>query len=98
MAGRTKRPAPDTPALIDLRVLLAAAVMASPAAYLASQGLLSVDQALTRFVVVLVACTAVTALLRALWPLVAGEPEAQPTAGTTHSTVVPSPGAETTET
>lgn len=80
--ARSKRPAPDTPALIDVRVILVAAVMASPAAYRASQGLLTLDQALTRFGLVLLACAAVTGVLRALWPVpaepVAAEPELSP--------------------
>lgn len=67
---------PDTPALIDLRVLLVAAVVSAPAAYRAGQGLLTPDQALVRFAVVLAGCTALMALLRAAWPLVAGEPAA----------------------
>lgn len=76
-AARARRPAPDTPALLDVRVVLVAAVVASPAAYRASQGLLTPDQAMGRFLVVLLAVAAMTALVRAVWPLVAGE-----TAGT----------------
>ncbi|WP_182379520.1 hypothetical protein [Nocardioides sp. WS12] len=72
MARRARRPAPETPALIDLRVLFVAALVASPAAYRASQGLLTIDQALTRFLLVALACTAVSMLLRAVWPVVAG--------------------------
>lgn len=72
MARRRTRPAPETPALIDLRVLFVAALVASPAAYRASQGLLTIDQALTRFLLVALACTAVSMLMRALWPMVAG--------------------------
>ncbi|MEV5001614.1 hypothetical protein [Nocardioides sp. LML1-1-1.1] len=74
--ARAKRPAPITPALIDVRVILVAAVVASPAAYRAAQGLLTLDQALTRFGLVLLACAAVTGVLRALWPVLAGEPVA----------------------
>lgn len=78
-AGR-RRPAPATPALLDLRVLVVAAVVSAPAAYRAGQGLLTPDQALVRFVVVLVGCTALMALLRAAWPLVAGVPAPAPVA------------------
>ena len=67
---------PVTPALIDLRVLVVAALVSAPAAYRAGQGLLTPDQALVRFAVVLAGCTVLTALLRAAWPLVAGEPQA----------------------
>lgn len=76
MSRAARRPAPATPALIDLRVLVVAAVVSAPAAYRAGQGLLTPDQALGRFVVVLLGCTALMAVLRAAWPLVAGEPAA----------------------
>lgn len=79
MASRRGRTAPETPALIDLRVLAVAALVASPAAYRASQGLLTIDQALTRFLLVALACTAVSMLLRTLWPVVAG-PTSDPSA------------------
>lgn len=72
MARRGPRPAPETPALIDLRVLFVAAVVASPAAYRASQGLLTIDQALTRFLLVALACAGVSMLVQSLWPMVAG--------------------------
>jgi hypothetical protein len=78
--GTRPRHAPDTPALIDLRVLVVAAVVSAPAAYRAGQGLLTPDQALGRFLVVLIGCTALTVLLRAAWPLVAGEPAPAPAA------------------
>lgn len=76
MTRGRRRPAPDTPALIDLRVLVVAAVVSAPAAYRAGQGLLTPDQALGRFLVVLLGCTALMAVLRTAWPLVAGEPAA----------------------
>lgn len=76
MSRAARRPAPDTPALLDLRVLVVAAVVSAPAAYRAGQGLLTPDQALGRFLVVLLGCTALMALLRMAWPLVAGEPVA----------------------
>lgn len=91
MARRRSRPAPETPALIDLRVLFVAALVASPAAYRASQGLLTIDQALTRFLLVALACTAVSTLVRAVWPMVAG-PAPEPAPVTTDGqTVSPQP-------
>lgn len=78
--SRPTRPLPDGPALLDLRVLLVAAVVSAPAAYRAGQGLLTPDQALGRFLVVLVGCTALMAVLRAAWPLVAGDPAPSVTA------------------
>lgn len=62
------------PALVDWRVLLLAALVASPAAYRATQGLLSMDEVLTRYLLVAVGCVVVSAVVRALWPLLAGEP------------------------
>ena len=76
MSRRRHRPVPDTPALIDLRVLVVAAVVSAPAAYRAGQGLLTPDQALVRFALVLAGCTVLMTVLRAAWPLVAGEPSA----------------------
>ncbi len=80
MSRRNRRSVPDTPALLDLRVLVVAAFVSAPAAYRAGQGLLTPDQALGRFLVVLVGCTALMVVLRAAWPLVAGEPAAAPVA------------------
>lgn len=73
MSRRTGRSVPATPALIDVRVLVVAAIVSAPAAYRAGQGLLTPDQALGRFLVVLAGCTALMVVLRAAWPLVAGE-------------------------
>lgn len=67
-----RRNAPLTPALIDGRVLLVAALLVTPAAWQASQGLLSVDQVLTRYLLVALGCTAVLALVRSVWPVLAG--------------------------
>lgn len=68
-----RRPLPDTPALIDVRVLIAAALLVAPAAWQASQGLLSVDEVLTRYLLVALGCTVLTAVVRAVWPVLAGE-------------------------
>lgn len=67
-----RRPAPETPALIDARVLLAAAVLVAPAVYRASQGLLTLDQVLTRYLFLALGCTVALAVGRGLWPLLAG--------------------------
>jgi hypothetical protein len=68
-----RRPAPETPALIDVRVLVVAALLVTPAAWQASQGLLSVDQVLTRYLLVALGCTAVLAFVRTVWPVLSGE-------------------------
>ncbi|KRB79975.1 hypothetical protein ASE01_00210 [Nocardioides sp. Root190] len=69
----SRRPAPETPALIDVRVLVVAALLVTPAAWQASQGLLSVDQVLTRYLFVALGCTVVLAFVRTVWPVLAGE-------------------------
>lgn len=79
MSRPTRHRPPDGPGLLDLRVLLVAAVVSAPAAYRAGQGLLTPDQAVARFLVVLVGCAALMVVLRAAWPLVAGEPAPAPT-------------------
>ena len=68
-----RRPLPDTPALIDARVLIAAALLVTPAAWQARQGLLSVDEVLTRYLLIALGCTLLMVVIRSVWPLVAGE-------------------------
>ncbi|GAA4810546.1 hypothetical protein ACFQ0K_15295 [Nocardioides caeni] len=62
---------PGSP-IIDVKVLVVAALVASPAAWRASQGLLSVDEAITRFLLVMLACMVTATLVRAVWPILAG--------------------------
>ena len=59
--------------MIDARVLVAAALVASPAAWRASQGLLSVSEAMTRYLLVAAGCVLLSMLVRSLWPLLSGE-------------------------
>lgn len=58
--------------MLDLRVFLLAALVASPAGFLAAQGELPLDEALTRLLVVMVGATAAALAVRTLWPLLAG--------------------------
>ncbi|TQK69545.1 hypothetical protein [Nocardioides sp. SLBN-35] len=58
--------------MLDLHVFVLAALVASPAGYLAAHGELSLDEALTRLLVVMVGATAAAVVVRALWPLLAG--------------------------
>jgi len=58
--------------MLDLRVFVLAAVVASPAAYLVAHGELTLDEALTRLLVVMVGATAAALTVRTLWPLLAG--------------------------
>lgn len=69
-----RRAVPLTPALIDGRVLAVAALLVAPAAWQASQGLLSVDQVLTRYLLVALGCSLALALVRTVWPVLAGAP------------------------
>lgn len=64
--------------MIDGRVLVVAALVASPAAYRSAQGLLSPGEAMTRYLLVAMGCVLVSMLVRALWPLVAGTDVATP--------------------
>lgn len=66
--------------IIDVKILVIAALVASPAAYRASQGLLTVDQAITRFLLVTVACMATAMVVRAVWPILAGPVPEKPRA------------------
>lgn len=68
-----RRPAPLQPSLVDARILVIAAVVGSGAAFRVTQGLLSVDEMLTRYVVVALGCVAASVLVRVLWPVLSGE-------------------------
>ncbi|GAB3860906.1 hypothetical protein GCM10028801_24270 [Nocardioides maradonensis] len=68
-----RRPRPAPRPFIDVRLLLLAAVIASPAAYRSSQGLLSPSTALDRFLLIAAGCVALSAVLRTIWPLVVGD-------------------------
>lgn len=70
--GAVRRPGPLPPALVDGRVLVVAALVASPAAYRATQGLLSLTEAMTRYLLIALGCVLVSVVVRALWPVVAG--------------------------
>lgn len=74
-------PRPPQPSFIDARVLLVALVVASPAAVRVSQGLLSLDEMLVRYLMIAAGCAVVGTLVRWSWPLIAGDtstPEALP--------------------
>ncbi|HJQ06726.1 MAG TPA: hypothetical protein VJ872_14845 [Nocardioides sp.] len=68
-----RRPRPAPRPFIDARLLLLAALIASPAAYRSSQGLLSPSTALDRFLLIAAGCVALSAVLRTIWPLVIGD-------------------------
>jgi hypothetical protein len=65
--------------MLDLRVFLVAAIVASPAVFRAADGTLPMDEALTRLLLVMLGATAVSLLVRTLWPILAGPmPEPAP--------------------
>lgn len=68
-----RRPRPAPRPFIDARLLLLAALIASPAAYRSTQGLLSPSTALDRFLLIAAGCVALSAVLRTIWPLVIGD-------------------------
>ncbi|HWU20071.1 MAG TPA: hypothetical protein VN088_00990 [Nocardioides sp.] len=72
-AAAVRRPRPAPRPFIDARLLLLAALIASPAAYRSSQGLLSPSDALDRFLLIAAGCLVLSAVLRMVWPLVVGE-------------------------
>lgn len=74
-ATRLPRTAPKP--WIDARVLLVAALIASPAAYRSEQGLLPTTTALDRFLAVAVGCVVLSSLVRLVWPMVIGEQPAE---------------------
>lgn len=59
--------------LVDARVLLVALVVCAPAGYQMMHGMLSLSDVLTRYLVVAVGCVAVSAVVRFVWPILAGE-------------------------
>lgn len=65
--------------MLDLRVFLVAAVLASPAVVRAADGTLPMEEALTRVLLVMLGATVVSLLVRTLWPILAGPaPEREP--------------------
>lgn len=60
------------PGMVDWRILAIALVVASPALWRLSQGMLSVTDVLVRYLMVAVGCVVVAALVRVVWPVLAG--------------------------
>lgn len=59
--------------LVDARLLVVALAVSSPAIYRLAQGMVSVTDVLTRYLLVAVGCVATGALVRWAWPLLSGE-------------------------
>lgn len=65
--------------MLDLRVFLLAAIVASPAVFRAADGTLPMDEALTRLLLVMLGATALSLVVKTLWPILAGPlPEPEP--------------------
>lgn len=59
--------------LIDARLLVIALAVSSPAIFRLTQGMVSVTEVLTRYLVVAVGCVGTGAVVRWVWPLLSGE-------------------------
>jgi hypothetical protein len=61
------------PGLVDGRMLLVALIVCLPAGYRLAEGLVSLTDVLTRYLVVAVGCIALAAVVRVVWPILSGE-------------------------
>lgn len=59
--------------LVDARLLVVALAVSSPAIYRLTQGMVSMTEVLTRYLLVAAGCVATGALVRWVWPLLSGE-------------------------
>lgn len=86
----------QSPGLVDARVLIVALVVCTPAVYRMSEGMLSLTDVLTRYLLVAVGCVAVSALVRFVWPMVSGEIPAPSTTSSSGRTgrAAPAPAAQ----
>lgn len=73
-AAAVRVPQAPRPGLVDGRVLVVALAVSSPAVYRLAQGMVSLTDVLTRYLLVALGCVAAAALVRWVWPLLAGEP------------------------
>lgn len=72
-AGRAGIRAPRR-GLVDGWTLALAGLLASPVLWLLNDGLLSVTDALVRYLMVLGGCVAMTVVVRGIWPVLSGQP------------------------
>ncbi|NYI99808.1 hypothetical protein HNR19_000507 [Nocardioides thalensis] len=59
--------------LVDTRLLVVALAVSSPAIYRLAQGMVSMTEVLTRYLLVALGCVATGALVRWVWPLLSGD-------------------------
>ncbi|GAA3801574.1 hypothetical protein [Nocardioides panacisoli] len=67
------------PGLVDVWLLLAALVVCVPAGFRLAEGMVSLTDLLTRYLVVAVGCVALAAAVRWVWPILSGEAPPAPT-------------------
>lgn len=59
--------------IVDTRLLVVALAVSSPAVYRLAQGMVSVTDVLSRYLLVALGCVATGALVRWVWPILSGE-------------------------
>lgn len=74
-AGATIARVPRLPrhGLVDTRLLVVALAVSSPAVFRLAQGMVSITEVLTRYLLVALGCVATGAAVRWVWPLLSGE-------------------------
>ena len=61
------------PGLVDGRMLLMALVVCLPAGFRLAEGLVSLTDVLTRYLVVAIGCVVLGAVVRTVWPILSGD-------------------------
>lgn len=91
-------PAPPrgpAPGLVDGRMLFVALLVCSPAAYRLAQGMVSLTDVLTRYLVVAIGCVALAAVVRVVWPILSGDlPAGSPASLTPAASRAARPGTD----
>lgn len=84
MSTPAQRVRAPRPGLVHGWMLVTAGLLASPALWLLGEGLVTTTDALMRYLIVLAACVAVSLGVRAVWPVLSGEPAKNEPPGPTH--------------
>lgn len=71
-ASTTRPPGQVPPGLVDVWLLIAALVVCVPAGFRLAEGMVSLTDLLTRYLVVAVGCVALAAAVRWVWPMLSG--------------------------
>jgi hypothetical protein len=94
--GSGRPPGQVPPGLVDVWLLIAALVVCVPAGFRLAQGMLSLTDLLTRYLLVALGCVALAAAVRWVWPMLSGQSPTVP-AKTTAPAPSPRAAAATTE-